>query len=98
MTKLTTDARKKLPAREFAGPHKTYPIEDAAHAKNAKSRAAQAVKAGRMSVSDQHRIDAKADKKLFKILSEAWQQRGMPPKGHGCWLRIEPLFVEGLRH
>jgi len=64
MTKLTTTSRDKLPERDFAGPGKTYPIEDNAHAANAKARAAQAVKAGRMSKSQEKSIDAKANKKL----------------------------------
>lgn len=64
MTKLTTTSRDKLPERDFAGPGKTYPIEDKAHAANAKARAAQAVKAGRMSKSQEKSIDAKANKKL----------------------------------
>jgi hypothetical protein len=64
MTKLTTKSRDKLPERDFAGPGKTYPIEDKAHAANAKARAAQAVKAGRMSKSQEKSIDAKANKKL----------------------------------
>ena len=38
-----------------------YPIEDKAHASNAKSRASQAVKAGRMSKAEEAKIDKKAD-------------------------------------
>jgi len=64
MAKLTTKTRGKLPAKDFAGPGKSYPIEDKAHAANAKARATQAVKAGRMSKAQQKSIDAKADKKL----------------------------------
>jgi hypothetical protein len=64
MAKLTTKTRRKLPAKDFAGPGKSYPIEDKAHAANAKARATQAVKAGRMSKAQQMTIDAKADKKL----------------------------------
>jgi hypothetical protein len=64
MAKLTTKTRRKLPAKDFAGPGKSYPIEDKAHAANAKARATQAVKAGRMSKAQQKTIDAKADKKL----------------------------------
>jgi hypothetical protein len=41
MTKLTTATRKKLPAGEFALPGRRYPIEDAAHARNALSRVSQ---------------------------------------------------------
>jgi len=38
MAKLTTKARKAIPAGEFAGPARSYPIEDASHARNALSR------------------------------------------------------------
>lgn len=64
MAKLTSKQRKALPKSEFAGPGRSYPIPDRAHAANAKARAAQAVKAGRMSKAQEARIDAKADKKL----------------------------------
>ncbi len=64
MAKLTTKTRRKLPAKDFAGPGKSYPIEDKTHAANAKARATQAVKAGRMSKAQQKTIDAKADRKL----------------------------------
>ena len=62
MSKLTTTQRDRLPDSKFAEPEKrAYPIEDAAHAKNAKARAAQAAKAGRMSKAEETRIDRKAD-------------------------------------
>lgn len=38
MAKLTTKARKKIPAGEFAGPDRSYPIEDKSHARNALAR------------------------------------------------------------
>lgn len=66
MATLTTKQRKSLPAKDFAGPGRSYPIEDRAHAANAKARATQAVKAGRMSKSTEAKIDAKANKKLGK--------------------------------
>ncbi len=62
MTKLSEADRDALPAGKFAEPEKrAFPIEDAAHAKNAKARASQAVKAGRMSEAEQTNIDEKAD-------------------------------------
>jgi hypothetical protein len=64
MAKLTAKARNALPTKDFAGPGRSYPVEDAAHAVNAKARASQAVKAGRMSKSQEAKIDAKANKKL----------------------------------
>ena len=67
MAELSTNARKKLPKSKFAEPdQRKYPIEDAAHAKNAKSRASQAVKAGRMSKTEEAKIDKKADAVLKK--------------------------------
>lgn len=42
MAKLTSAARKTLPAKSFAEPDKRkYPIENEAHAKNALSRVSQ---------------------------------------------------------
>ena len=39
--KLTTKARKAIPTKSFAGPDRSYPIEDASHARNALSRVSQ---------------------------------------------------------
>ena len=61
MAPLTTKARKALPKSKFAGPDRTYPIPDKAHAANAKARATQATKVGRMSKSMDAKIAAKAD-------------------------------------
>ncbi len=59
MGKLTTAARKALPARDFAGPNRSYPIEDKGHAKAAMARAAEFA-----SPALKARVDAKAEKKL----------------------------------
>jgi len=65
MAKLTTKARKKVAAKEFGEPEKrAYPMPDKAHAANAKARAAQMVKKGKLSKSAEKKIDAKANKKL----------------------------------
>jgi hypothetical protein len=66
MPKLTSKTRKKLPAKEFAGPGRSYPIPDKAHAADAKGRAKQQYKKGRISKATLSRIDSKADKKLGK--------------------------------
>lgn len=39
--KLTAKTRNALPARSFAGPDRSYPINDMSHARNALSRASQ---------------------------------------------------------
>jgi len=64
MSKLTTKQRKAMPKSEFAGAGKSFPINDRAHAANAKARATPAVNAGRMSESTEKKIDAKANKVL----------------------------------
>ena len=64
MSTLSPATRDKLPAGKFAGPGRSYPIPDKSHAANAKARATQAVKAGRMSSSEKSEIDAKANKVL----------------------------------
>lgn len=67
MADLSTNARKKLPKSKFAEPDKRkYPIEDKAHARNAKARASQAQNAGRISKAEEEKIDKKADAVLKK--------------------------------
>lgn len=61
MARLTAAARKKLPASAFAGPNRSYPVEDKAHARNAKARASQFA-----SPSLKAKVFAKANKKLGK--------------------------------
>jgi len=59
MARLTAAARNALPDSAFAGPNRTYPVNDAAHAANAKARVAQF---GTPAL--QKRVDAKADRRL----------------------------------
>ncbi|HEY3798799.1 MAG TPA: hypothetical protein VGL58_10640 [Caulobacteraceae bacterium] len=67
MADLKAKTRNKLPAKDFAEPRKrAYPIEDKPHARNAKARASQAVKTGRMSRAEETKIDRKADNVLEK--------------------------------
>ncbi len=67
MAKLDAAKRKKIPKKEFGLPgEKKYPVNDKAHAKNAKARATQMEKKGKLSPSSKAKIDAKADKMLGK--------------------------------
>lgn len=67
MSKLSTKARKSLPKKDFALPgRKAYPMPDKAHAANAKARATQMEKKGKLSPSAKAKIDAKANKILKK--------------------------------
>lgn len=65
MAKLTTKQRNKLPNSTFAGPNRSYPIPDKAHAANAKARATQQYEAGNLSKSARDKIRAKANKVLY---------------------------------
>ena len=64
MAKLTTEKRNNLPTSEFAGPNRSYPINDHNHAANAKARAQQQYDKGHISLKMLHEIDNKADKVL----------------------------------
>lgn len=67
MSKLTSQKRNKLPKGDFGLPgEKKYPMPDKAHAANAKARATQMVKKGKLSESSKSKIDAKANRVLDK--------------------------------
>lgn len=65
MAKLNAAERKRIPKSKFGLPSKrAYPMPDASHARNAKARASEMEKKGRLSASEKHEIDRKADMKL----------------------------------
>jgi hypothetical protein len=75
MADLDAEKRENLPAKDFGLPEKArtkqakkqsgnYPMPDKAHARNAKSRAAQQQKAGNLTKEELDRVDRKADKIL----------------------------------
>ena len=65
MAVLSSKQRNKLPDSAFAGPDRSYPIHDKAHAANAKARATQQYEAGNLSKSARDKIRAKANKVLY---------------------------------
>ena len=75
MAKLTTAQRKRIPKSQYGLKSKVkkgtasrgaYPMPDRAHAANAKARASQMYKAGKLSASEKAKIDAKANRILGK--------------------------------
>jgi hypothetical protein len=67
MAKLTTKRRKKLRKSQFGLPgSRKYPMHDRAHAANAKARATQMYKRGKISASTKNKIHAKANRKIGK--------------------------------
>jgi hypothetical protein len=64
MAKLSTKQRNALPKSDFAGPDRSYPVNDKAHARNAKSRASEMEHKGKLSPASKSKIDAKANRIL----------------------------------
>ena len=75
MAEMTAKRRAKTPTKKFGLPEKArsttakkktgnYPMPDKKHARVAKARASQQVKAGNLTKREKKRIDAKADKVL----------------------------------
>lgn len=79
MAKLTAAKRNALPASAFAGPNRTYPVEDASHARAAKSGASRAVRVGNIGAATKKKIDARANRVapggLQSALSDASKRR-----------------------
>ena len=79
MAKLTYQRRKSLPTKSFAGPARSYPIEDEAHARNALARVSQFG-----SPSLKARVRAKVHKKFPGI-----QQQQMKVEGGAVKHRLD---------
>lgn len=75
MSKLTAKTRNKLPTSKFAGPDRSYPVDTKGRAVAAKGRATQAVDAGRMSRSEESKIDARANRVLGKEVERRVSKR-----------------------
>lgn len=63
MAKLSAAARKKLPAKTFAGPNRSFPIPDKAHAIAAERLVGRALKAGHITQDQANKIKAMAKAK-----------------------------------
>ncbi len=66
MSKLSEKGRTKLPKKDFAGPGRSYPVENKAHARAAEMDAGIEAKRGKIPESEKDRIDSKARKELDK--------------------------------
>ena len=67
MPELSEKKRDSLPKSKFGLPEeRKYPMPDKAHARNAKSRAAQQEKKGTITSAEEKKIDRKADRVLGK--------------------------------
>ena len=68
MAKLTSKARNALPTSKFAGPGRSYPVEDRSHAANAKARARQQLDRGNLSEGEYKHIVGRANDVLGKLM------------------------------
>jgi hypothetical protein len=66
MAKLSKTTRAKLPKADFAGPKRSFPVEDKTHAREALAAAPRAVKAGTITSAQKDRIDDKANTVLHQ--------------------------------
>lgn len=64
MAVLSAADRKAMPAKDFAGPGRSFPMGDRTHAKMAISGATRSERAGNISSSEEDAIKAKARAKL----------------------------------
>lgn len=64
MAKLSAKQRKKIPGKEFAGPGRSYPIEDKDHAVAALRLVGRGLAAGNISAEQAAKIRARAHAKL----------------------------------
>jgi hypothetical protein len=79
MARLTAAKRNALPDSAFAGPGRTYPVNDKAHAIAAKRLSGRGVAAGNISPATKKRIVARANRVapggLQSALSDAAKRR-----------------------
>ena len=60
MAKLTSKARRAIPTSKFAGPGRSFPVENKAHARAALQDSPKAVKSGKITTAEKGKIDARA--------------------------------------
>lgn len=80
MAKLTASKRKAMPKSSFAGPGKSFPVNDKNHARLAISGATRSQNAGNISAGMADKIKAKARAKLDDPKARAKKDPEM--KGH----------------
>lgn len=66
MAQLTAAVRERMPAGKFAGPGKSFPVNDATHQRLAIGGATRAYRAGNISASEKDRIQRIARSLLRK--------------------------------
>ncbi len=78
MAVLSAADRRGMPGKDFAGPGKSFPVSDPAHARMAISGATRSERAGNISPEEEDKIKSKAREKL----GEKGGSDGDPHKEH----------------
>ena len=66
MARLTSNERSKLPSKDFAGPNRSFPVENRSHAIAAERMVGRSVAAGNITPAQAAQIKAKAKAVLGK--------------------------------
>lgn len=91
MADLTADKRKGMSSSEFAGPHKSFPINDREHARLAIGGATRAEHAGNISSSEEAHIKSEARAKLG-------EKGGDPPAHEDHKAAVAKMHPEHVHH
>lgn len=83
MARLKAATRSKLPKGDFAGPGKSFPIEDKKHARLAIGGATRSERAGNISAGEEATIKSAARAKLSKGGGEHPKSGARDGLGHG---------------
>jgi hypothetical protein len=81
MSKLTKTARDKMPAGKFAGPNRSFPVNDRKHQRLAISGATRSEHAGNISANTEAEIKAKARKLLAEGSKDSAKRRSNYKRG-----------------
>lgn len=82
MAALTAKKRAKIPKQKFALPgQRAYPVHDAKHARNAKARASQALRQGKISQAEFNKVVKAANKTLGAGTAKAAKKKGLATAG-----------------
>lgn len=95
MAKLSAGKRKKMPKSEFAGPGKSFPVNDPEHARLAISGATRSEHAGNISKSTEAKIKVKARRKLSGGKSDEDGESGYARGGRMSAVEMEEAHRKG---
>jgi hypothetical protein len=73
--KLSSERRNALPASKFAGPGRSFPVNDAEHARKALQLAPRSEHAGNISKATEEKIESRARRVLGSGETKHWSKK-----------------------